>query len=144
MAVTHEMGGHAYGTVSPEDTPGEAHLLVSTLRAYRNRLGRDRRRAFVGVASIGIGVMWIVLALLYAADMAPPMLLAISAGLTLTVPFLALLAEIITRPSLRSTARILDSRLDDRQRLVTELEQIYGELDEAGAGPRGGGEGVAA
>ena len=31
-----------------------------------------------------------------------------------------------------------------RQRLVTELERIYGELDEAGAGPEGGGEGVAA
>ena len=31
-----------------------------------------------------------------------------------------------------------------RQRLMTELEQIYGELDQADAGPRGGGEGVAA
>jgi hypothetical protein len=31
-----------------------------------------------------------------------------------------------------------------RQRLLTELEHIYGELDEASAGPRGGGEGVAA
>lgn len=30
-----------------------------------------------------------------------------------------------------------------RTRLLTELEQIYGELDEAG-GPQGGGEGVAA
>jgi hypothetical protein len=31
-----------------------------------------------------------------------------------------------------------------RQQLVSELEQIYGELDEEGAGPQGGGEGVAA
>lgn len=31
-----------------------------------------------------------------------------------------------------------------RQRIVNELERIYGELDEAGAGPEGGGEGVAA
>ena len=31
-----------------------------------------------------------------------------------------------------------------RQRLLTELEHIYGELDEPGAGPQGGGEGVAA
>ncbi len=31
-----------------------------------------------------------------------------------------------------------------RQQLVAELEQIYGELDEEGAGPQGGGEGVAA
>jgi hypothetical protein len=31
-----------------------------------------------------------------------------------------------------------------RQQLVAELEQVYGELDEEGAGPQGGGEGVAA
>ncbi|MEQ1758882.1 MAG: carboxypeptidase-like regulatory domain-containing protein [Vicinamibacterales bacterium] len=31
-----------------------------------------------------------------------------------------------------------------RVRVVAELEQIYGELDQAGAGPEGGGEGVAA
>ena len=53
---------------------------------------------------------------------------------------LAALDERIRRksgsPDARDAAR--------RQRLVTELEQIYGELDERGAGPRGGGEGVAA
>jgi len=31
-----------------------------------------------------------------------------------------------------------------RTRVLAELEQIYGELDEAGVGPQGGGEGVAA
>lgn len=31
-----------------------------------------------------------------------------------------------------------------RARVLAELEQIYGELDEAGVGPQGGGEGVAA
>jgi hypothetical protein len=31
-----------------------------------------------------------------------------------------------------------------RQRLLAELEQIYGELDGAHTGPRGGGEGIAA
>ena len=31
-----------------------------------------------------------------------------------------------------------------RQQLVSELEQIYGELDDAGQGPQGGGEGIAA
>jgi len=31
-----------------------------------------------------------------------------------------------------------------RQRLISDLEQIYGELEETGAGPQGGGEGVAA
>jgi hypothetical protein len=32
----------------------------------------------------------------------------------------------------------------NRQRMLGELEQIYGELDEAGLGPQGGGEGIAA
>jgi hypothetical protein len=52
---------------------------------------------------------------------------------------LATLDERVRRkglPDARDTAR--------RQRLVSELEQIYGELDEQGAGPQGGGEGVAA
>ncbi len=31
-----------------------------------------------------------------------------------------------------------------RQRVMSELENVYGELDEAGGGPQGGGEGVAA
>ena len=31
-----------------------------------------------------------------------------------------------------------------RQRLIADLEQVYGELDDAGAGPQGGGEGIAA
>jgi len=31
-----------------------------------------------------------------------------------------------------------------RRRLVADLEQIYGEIDGSAAGPRGGGEGVAA
>lgn len=39
-------------------------------------------------------------------------------------------------PTQRQTARA--------RQLLAELEQVYGELDDAGAGPRGGGEGVAA
>jgi len=31
-----------------------------------------------------------------------------------------------------------------RQRLLQELEQVYGELDQTTTGPQGGGEGVAA
>jgi hypothetical protein len=37
-----------------------------------------------------------------------------------------------------------NSYLTRRQRILTELERIYGELDEASAGPEGGGEGIAA
>jgi hypothetical protein len=116
------MQGYAPGTPLREETADDARLLASTLKVYRNRLARDRRRAFVGVASIGIGVMWLAVSMLYVVNMAGPFVLALTAGLTVTVPFLALLAEVITRPSLRATARIIDARLDDRQRLVTALE----------------------
>lgn len=122
MAITHDVAGHSYGVPAHEDTSGDARQLASTLRAYRNRLGRDRRRAFVGGAGISLGVMWIAVSMLYVLDMASPFVFALAISLSLTLPFLALLAEIVTRPSLRSTARILDSRLDDRQRLVTALE----------------------
>lgn len=129
MAVTHDAG-----TREQEPAAGDAQLLVSTLQAYRNRLRRDRRRAFIGVAAIGLGVMWVVVAMLYALNMTPGYVFAFCIGLTVTVPFLALLAEVITRPSLRATAGILDSRLDDRQRLVTALElagrPVPGPLDE--------------
>jgi hypothetical protein len=51
-------------------------------------------------------------------------------------PALGAEASAKAAPDAKSTAR--------RQRLLTELEHIYGELDEPGAGPQGGGEGVAA
>jgi hypothetical protein len=68
----------------------------------------------------------------------------------------ALLAELATLESRRREGAVSAERyLARRQKLVTQLEQIYGELDEANAGPPegtpprrsgrpGGGEGVAA
>ncbi|HEY6360183.1 MAG TPA: hypothetical protein VIX63_03725 [Vicinamibacterales bacterium] len=45
----------------------------------------------------------------------------------------------------RRQREALDAKSDGRrQRLLTELEQIYGELDGVQTGPRGGGQGVAA
>jgi hypothetical protein len=45
----------------------------------------------------------------------------------------------------RRRAGTLDARHAARQqKMLAELEQIYGELDEASAGPQGGGEGLAA
>lgn len=56
----------------------------------------------------------------------------------------ALLSELASLEERRRKG-ILDARaLTRRQRLLTELEHIYGELDQPGAGPQGGGEGVAA
>ena len=52
------------------------------------------------------------------------------------------LAQIESRR--RSGAADADAQAKRRSRILTELEQIYGELDEAHPEPRGGGEGVAA
>jgi len=52
------------------------------------------------------------------------------------------LAQIETKR--RSGAADADAQAKRRTRILGELEQIYGELDEAYPGPQGGGEGVAA
>jgi hypothetical protein len=44
----------------------------------------------------------------------------------------------------RSGASDAEAQARRRTRILGELEQIYGELDEAHPGPQGGGEGVAA
>jgi hypothetical protein len=54
----------------------------------------------------------------------------------------ALLAELAALEGRRKTGEHADEVR--RRRLLAELEQIYGELDEAGGRPRGGGEDVAA
>src|SRR5690606_1648673 len=55
----------------------------------------------------------------------------------------SLLGELAALESRHRRAATPDPRYASRrQRLLSELEQIYGELDEAG--PQGGGEGVAA
>jgi hypothetical protein len=57
----------------------------------------------------------------------------------------ALLADLAQLESKhRAGTLAADRYATRRQRILVELEQIYGELDEASAGPQGGGEGVAA
>jgi hypothetical protein len=57
----------------------------------------------------------------------------------------ALLAELAQLESKHRAGTVAADRYASRrQRILVELEQIYGELDEASAGPQGGGEGVAA
>jgi hypothetical protein len=51
------------------------------------------------------------------------------------------LAQIESRR--RAGASDADTQAKRRARIITELEQIYGELDDAHPGPQGGGEGVA-
>jgi hypothetical protein len=52
------------------------------------------------------------------------------------------LAQIESRR--RAGASEADAQARRRARIISELEQIYGELDDAHPGPQGGGEGVAA
>ena len=57
----------------------------------------------------------------------------------------ALLGELTQLESKHRAGTITADRYTARrQRILVELEQIYGELDEASTGPQGGGEGVAA
>ena len=49
-----------------------------------------------------------------------------------------------SKPNAATGSIAADKYAARRQRLVTELEGIYGELDEASPGPQGGGEGLAA
>ena len=56
----------------------------------------------------------------------------------------ALLSELAALEERRRKGPIDARSASRRQRLLTELEHIYGELDEPGAGPQGGGEGVVA
>lgn len=57
----------------------------------------------------------------------------------------ALLGELTQLESKHRAGTIpADRYATRRQRILVELEQVYGELDEASAGPQGGGEGVAA
>jgi len=55
-----------------------------------------------------------------------------------------LLGDLAQLEQRRRTGQESQKDLARRTRVVAELEQIYGELDEAGSGPGGGGEGVAA
>jgi hypothetical protein len=56
-----------------------------------------------------------------------------------------LLRELEDIEKRRRAGTINTDRYDaKRQRLISELEQIYGELDDADHGPQGGGEGIAA
>ena len=57
----------------------------------------------------------------------------------------ALLGELAQLEAKHRAGTIPKDRYEARRaRLVAQLEQIYGELDETGAGPQGGGEGIAA
>jgi len=57
----------------------------------------------------------------------------------------ALLGDLAQLDARQRTGSVAADKYEARRRrLVNELERIYGALDEAGTGPQGGGEGIAA
>lgn len=114
-----------------EDTPeahgsqypaGDTGMLTSALAAYRQRIGRDRRGSFVGVAAVGVGIAWVAAAFGLLFRLEAAYMLGAALALTVALPVLAVALERATRPSVAQTARILDTRMDNQQRLVTALE----------------------
>ncbi|MGA7730601.1 MAG: hypothetical protein WCD37_04950, partial [Chloroflexia bacterium] len=131
MAITiDEQGGMntARRTAQPP-TPGlvpapEAAKLAPRLAEYRILLRKDRRRRYLGLSAVGIGLFWFGLAALVYFDAGFPLALPIGAGLTLLLPALALLYEGIRQPTAFDTARTLDALLDNRQRVLTSVELL--------------------
>lgn len=119
-----------HGTGHKAAFMGDTQRLTSLLKVYQLRIGRSRRGAFLGAAAILVGAAWIGAALSLLASLDERYVLGVALGATLALPALALLLEAITRPSLAETARILDARMDNQQRLVTALE--LGERSEPG------------
>lgn len=111
-----------HGTGHNADLMGDTQRLTSLLKVYQRRIGRSRRGVFLGVAAILVGAAWIGAALSLLANLDERYVLGAALGATLVLPALALALENITRPSLAETARILDARMDNQQRLVTALE----------------------
>lgn len=129
MAVTiNEQGGHAPlpgRPVSPRQQPAPAALpLAFRLAEYKVLLRKDRRRRYLGMAAIGVGLLWLGLAALYYFDAGFPYALLLGLALTILMPLAALLYESLRQPSTVDTARTLDSLLDNRQRVLTSVELL--------------------
>ncbi len=125
MAITTRQSGGRDGRHNDNgsrSTAGNTRLLTSTLETYRRRIGRGRRAGVVGVAAIAVGITWVAAAFCLLFNVDASYVLAAALGLTVAIPIVALVLELGTRPSLAQTARILDARMDNQQRLVTALE----------------------
>jgi hypothetical protein len=126
VAITiGEQGGMNPAPTTQSPAPAlEAAKLAPRLAEYRMLLRKDRRRRYLGLAAVGIGLLWLALAALVYFDAGFPLGLPIGAGLTLLLPALALLYEGIRQPTAFDTARTLDALLDNRQRVLTSVELL--------------------
>jgi len=97
-------------------------LVVSMLGDYRARIRRSRRRRYLAVAALGIGVVWFLASLIHYFSLPVPGVLSTAIVLTLLLPIAALIFEVWRKPSLTETAALADKRLDNSQRLITSIE----------------------
>ncbi len=138
MAITNIQQGGRLTPPTPEQAPTQAvqsdpPSLDSRLAEYRILLRKDRRRRYLGLAAVGVGLLWLVLAALPYFNAGFSLALPLGIGLSLLMPGMALLYEAIRQPTPFDTARTLDSLLDDRQRVLTSVELLNGK--QAGVSP---------
>jgi hypothetical protein len=102
-----------------------AHLNTRLLQ-YSTLYNKRMRRRYLGVAAVGAALVWFVLALLYFVDKQVPNAFLWGLAATILLPSLALFLVHLRKPTQAQTARVLDTLLDDRQRVVTSTELLTG------------------
>ena len=101
-----------------------ATSLAPRLAEYRVLFRKDRRRRYLGLAVVLVGIMWLGLAALAYFDVTSPIALPLGILLTILIPGMALLYEALRQPTSADTARTLDGLLDNRQRVLTSVELL--------------------
>jgi hypothetical protein len=119
------------GQALPAGTP-----LAFTLSNLPTRSTTPRNVALLVVAAIGLAGAWMAW---------KPGVQRASSKQALIHRRDTLLGELAQLEAKRpASGQAVERHATRRRQIVNELEQIYGELDEAGTGPQGGGEGIAA
>ncbi|MBF6612136.1 MAG: hypothetical protein IVW55_03320 [Chloroflexi bacterium] len=107
----------------PEPLPIERQMAAA-LWAYNARMRRSRLVRAASLAALAIGIIWAVFATLFYLGAAPQATAGVGVVVTVILTTGALLAWLFYKPSMYETARMLDSRLDDRQRMLTAVELL--------------------
>ena len=127
MAITIDQQG-SMNTVPTRPVqpprPAPDATLAPRLAKYGAYLRKDRRRRYLGLSAVVIGLLWLALAMLVYFDAGFPLALPLGLVLTLLIPAVALLYEAIRQPTPQETARTLDALLDNRQRVLTSVELL--------------------
>jgi hypothetical protein len=119
LAITSPVGNMEFGART-----SDVSAITPRLELYRRRIRQDRRRRYLAMSALGMGALWVVAALLSYFDLAPAPLTSALLGISLLFPLAAFALEALRRPSLPQTAAILDTALDNKQRIVTSVELL--------------------